>query len=435
MQENVERVIVMSRIKKYISIMLILAITFVAFPGKAFATNSSAVGGEILKNLCEEDFIQSSAETVRKTDSLKADMQSRYLEDALESGMNNAEYYGGSYLEDGKLVIMLTDMNEEIVSSFATAVKDVVYTSKKILSYSAEIIGDDIIYRQCKTPWNNLVNTISYVSDFWESYVPSSDDNMNELMDSLVSIGIYDDKNVVFVEMLNCTEEKITLFKERIIDADYIVFDNSSGIVTESTSMKAGSQILIGSNSGYYSIGFRCKRLLSDGSYEYGFVTAGHGNSLLATVYHPISREAIGCITKRHYVNFGNTDAAFVCLYDGNSVSNLIFDTSNSLRPGAYIEENLKVRDSIEKSGYNGHEYGSIIATSVVSDTSDGMQIRDAYRAQYESAPGDSGGLIYKDKNSYLYIVGIHRSAASDGSFRDFVKIKNIKNDLGITPY
>ncbi len=145
---------------------------------------------------------------------------SEYLENqskkefTLLSDPTYSNVYGGQYLDskNQQTVVLLTEINNEIISKFES------------------VIGNNVRYEKCNAPMKEIFAIHSYIVNYWES--PAlSDASISKLMDSMASVGIYDDKNVVFVQMVDCTDKKIALFKEKIIDSEYILFENVSGLM------------------------------------------------------------------------------------------------------------------------------------------------------------------------------------------------------------
>ena len=77
---------------------------------------------------------------------------------------------------------------------------------------------------------------------------------------------------------------------------------------------------------------------------------------------------------------------------------------------------------------------GTIIATnSMMVDNQAGVLTKDLYEADYSSASGDSGGVVYASNH---IIVGIHKGKDPARNNHTFaVKAPNICSELGVTMY
>lgn len=307
-----------------------------------------------------------------------------------------------------------------------------------VINFCEDAIGDSINYEQCNVSLQELDKIKESIADYWTNYKSSTDIAMNELVESIVSIGISPKQNAVFVLISDCSEEKIELFRERIVDSDYIVFENSKEIYSSATSLTSGSQVVIHCEDGdySYSLGFRCKRLLSNSSYEYGFVTAAHGTHTGALVYTP-EMELIGTITKKKFTDGGTVDVAFVKIDTTKySISNSLLNyTGGSLTSGG-VKTNFETTDTVYKVGHETElTAGTITGVGGVVYVKDfRVYIYDVCRATYDSTEGDSGGVVYEKVNDTTRnVAGIHFCTNDEYSF--FATIPNIKSELGITLY
>ena len=180
-------------------------------------------------------------------------------------------------------------------------------------------------------------------------------------------------------------------------------------------------------------MGFRCGILNSAGTYNRGFVTAGHNNSLSMGVYY--NDEFIGSILKRAYANNGSVDAAFVYIANSDyTASNTLIDNKGSLVAGAYMS-NFVVNQNVGISGaVTRYSTGKITLSSVDINTEDG-KLTDLVRASYRSHQGDSGGVVFAIKDSSKYVSGINVMGVDGENTNFYVKVTNIKNAFGVVLY
>lgn len=70
----------------------------------------------------------------------------------------------------------------------------------------------------------------AYFIEYCENYVTSSNEELNQLMENVAyyngGLDINEEKNVVEITIIGCTDEKMDLFQEYIIDSEQIVFEN-----------------------------------------------------------------------------------------------------------------------------------------------------------------------------------------------------------------
>jgi len=140
------------------------------------------------------------------------------LDGVMGTSEEYAQYYGGSYLDSGELVVLLTD------------------TSSEITSFVEETIKMKPRYQKCNVSLRELKTTRQEIEDILTNYSPGINRKKNELVKSISVMGTYIDKNVIFVGIIGCDDKKISQFKRYISDAEYIIFRNSEGIIDHSTS-------------------------------------------------------------------------------------------------------------------------------------------------------------------------------------------------------
>lgn len=257
-----------------------------------------------------------------------------------------------------------------------------------------------------------------------------------------MGVGINQEENNVFVQIKNCNESKIEVFKKAISDSSAIVFENIIKIEYV-YALNSGQGILIGpslSSAGTYSIGFRCYRLLSTGGYIEGFVTAAHGNAVGENVY--VSNKNIGTIAAWERTDNGTVDAAFVRITDDEYVSvHTTFSKNSSLVAGSYVGS-FSSGEIVKKEGTStGYTSGKIKSASyILNDT---VTMRDCVSATYDCAGGDSGGIVYQTIDSLNYVAGIcmarvtstNTSTGEVTTFSVFVKAANIQQALNLALY
>lgn len=173
------------------------------------------VADELLfQDLCESTIIGADQEALNAAGISRASLQCSYLSAMENAKKDYSQYYGGKYWSkgnsnNGKYVILLTEINDEITSFY----NDV------------NAFGEDVVYKQCEISVQELETLKTSIVNYWQNYKDSDDAALHELMQSIFSIDINVKKNAVVILMENCTDEKIALFKEKVIDSEYVAFE------------------------------------------------------------------------------------------------------------------------------------------------------------------------------------------------------------------
>lgn len=310
------------------------------------------------------------------------------------------DYYGGSYInEDGQLVVYITENKDT-----ALALSE----------------NDNVIYESCKYSYNELLSVMDELNSY--KLRRSGDtiaSNFNEF-------GLYDSENRVIVKLDNLSNESIAEFKENVCDSDAIEFEQGYGPIKTEVSVTAGSKISY--SGGSASVGYRVKK---DG--VVGFVTAGHAaNSVGKTINYNGTAFATCQATQQG----GNADAGFCKITNSSySPTNTLSGTSNVL--STTISE-PGVGTTINKIGMStGHTSGTILSTNVTATFDTGATISNLTTANYSSAAGDSGGVVYSyiSSTGARLTLGIHTGASNDGVTRYYTKANEVNSALGTTRY
>lgn len=172
------------------------------------------------------------------------------------------------------------------------------------------------------------------------------------------------------------------------------------------------------------SVGYRAK----NSSNEVGFVTAGH----FGKVYIAIS---LANGTEVGYTDqsvYGGLDAAFVYLYPQYEITSTTTAYSmNSIittMPIVLIENNGVGKDGATTF----YSTGKVLATGR-RVTSDGVTVNNVTVTDYDSAAGDSGGIVYD--TTFHRLAGIHQGSSTTSAQRYYVVENDVRNTLGVTPY
>ena len=322
--------------------------------------------------------------------------------DVKSGGKIYPDSYGGAYInDDGQLVVYVTDETQ-----------------------TPEVLSDNptVIYAPCTYSYNELQSIMDELNAYKANH---PDDaiaaNFNEF-------GLYDSENRVIVKLDDLSEERIEEFKENVCDSDAIVFQQGNGPVGTDANLNAGLKIFY--SNGSASMGYRVKR-----NGVVGFVTAGHAaNSVGKSIRYGSSTGTIFASCQATQQR-GNADAAFCAITNSSySPTNTLYGTSNVL--STTISE-PGVGTVINKIGAaTGHTSGKVVSTNVTVTFSNGSTISNLTAADYTSAPGDSGCVVYSyiGSTGARLTLGIHTGASSNG-IRYFTKANEINAALGTSRY
>ena len=81
----------------------------------------------------------------------------------------------------------------------------------------------------------------------------------------------------------------------------------------------------------------------------------------------------------------------------------------------------------------SSNQQGIVLSSSFTSNGTT-PTLTDMVKADYTSAGGDSGGIVYAKNGGYnYYAAGIQSRKANDGSYSVYCKINNINSALGVS--
>lgn len=408
---------------------VITIITSIAILLSLFSVNASVVqaeslsGGQLLKQyVMENSVVDDATISTELTAEDEASINASYIQSYIESNETAKQSYGGCYIDDnGKLHVLFT---ENVANSVVNSVNT--------------MTENNTVYETCEYTLEELTALKEYISGFMSAQI--TDAELSEIADDIAAVGIDEYNNNVFVKMKNCNEEKIQFFKNYISNSNAITFKNTNGY-QNAVDIIAGSQIYI-SGAGYYSVGFRCKKLMSSGSYANGFMTAAHGNETGSPVYYYRSAYnqgvEIGYVMDRKYSYGGNVDCAFVYITNTTYVpTNTLYAQAGTLVSGIYATTYTYGSEVRMVGATTGYSYGYITSTSIdleLGGVGETMVIIDCVEANYVSAEGDSGGVVYEIVSLTSCLSGLVNSYGIDDStgqcLSAFIKIPNIINSF-----
>lgn len=372
--------------KKFLSLLL-----------SVILVGSFAVSASAAENVVVDESVQENA--VAAYDELMASFSVTHS----NSGEKiYPDYYGGSYINNaGQLVVYVTNDAQR----------------PAVLSDNA-----DVLYEICAYSYNELLYVMDTLNDY--KFEHSNDAiacNFNEF-------GLFDSENRVIVKLDDLSDASIREFKENVCNSNAIEFEQGDGPVEAEVDVDAGTQISY--SDGSASVGYRVKR-----NGVVGFVTAGHAaDSVGKSIRYGGSTGTIFA-SCRATQQKGNADAAFCAITNSSYVpTNTLSGTSNTL--STTISE-PGVGTVINKIGMKtGHTSGKVLSTNATVTFTSGATISNLTSASYESAPGDSGGVVYSyiGSTGVRLTLGIHTGASTSGT-RYYTKANEVNAALGTSRY
>lgn len=317
------------------------------------------------------------------------------------------DYYGGAFInEQHKLVVYVTG--------------DLATGTQKI----TDITGSkDVIVREAKYSYKELTGIMESLNKIKLSATG------RVAAANFTTWYLSDADNKVVVELEDFSDDKIKAFSNNILQSAAIEFKKSAGRIKLEATLDPGCIAAVNSTgTSYGSFGFRARRT-SDS--KKGVVTAGHVVSVGDDLYY--SGTVIGTCTQSN--QSGSVDAAFVPIND-----TVNYKPSNTLCGTATV---LSVSTSLPGTGTlvnlrgatTGTSSGNIISTNASTTTSAGISYTNLTSANYTSAGGDSGGIIYTyvSASNTRFTVGLHLGANTTTRF--FTKAGLALSTLSVARY
>ena len=406
----------------------------------AYAAECNQTGGAILEGLYQEeqDYIENAQETIvdqselfslyEQIEEIMTDQTVSVNSDSdqISSG-NYYDYYAGSYIDEGKLIVNVTSIDE-----------------------TETIDNENIEYRIVEYSYNLLSEMMAEISDKYENlYELYSDDNGDEfeLLSAICGFGIDEESNAIIVDIVDLDDEKENLFLE-LFGSDYVIeFQEEEDIAQDAASYQPGQAIrVITARSGVnitcstISIGFRAYRKTSSGK-EYGFATCGHAvkDSYDEYIYSETSlSDRVGiCIVWQYS---GSADASFIKIANGNSIKNQTYysDSSGSKSDGDTIGSNTYMTSvakgsTVYKVGSKTYKTSATVKNVNYTTTVNGVTFENMTKTTSFCDSGDSGGLVYMYYNGEYKPAGLIKGYGS--SYSIYTKASEVVNEMGVYPY
>lgn len=320
---------------------------------------------------------------------------------------NYPGYYGGAYVnDDGKLVILISGNPKVHRDEFVR-----------------RCASEDIVLEKCKFPYVVLLNQARKIIEY-------QDNNINN---NIMGYGIKETENCIYIDLKEYDDEKIKEFKRNVSSAPYFRFKKGSYVNFEQGTtydLFPGDYIfnpsLVPSSFGYRA------RIANDAT-KVGMIVAGHSFKLNDNlIYNSV---VVGKCTKRSFDN-SKADASFI------EITNKLYIPTNNISCGGIlstINKSVPEGGSVNLCGSSSFsQTGKVLFTNrQVKTIRDGVEytINDVVEADYTSAPGDSGGLIYTVSGGLRYTTGIHTGRGGENNNAFYSKSDNVNLELGVVRY
>lgn len=324
-------------------------------------------------------------------------------------------YYGGSFIEpNGYLTLFVVGDSLSAVSKFEK-ISNSPLIQYRVANFSYQElceVNDEILAHLDNAPKSVAKNVSAY--------------------------GLNTEYNAVEVYLVDASSERIAEFKT-VYDHPCLIFSQLGKFTNEATNIYPGDKVCttISTANKYGSIAFRAQE--TSGNKRVGFVTAGHVISLNESAY--IDSVKMGECVKSVVDGGAKADAAFVVIDSAQTDNFKLLNYVNGVTTAP-----LSVKTSQPGIGTYVNKWGSetgktggyIKNTSVNIVDDDGKTImQDLVTADYKSAGGDSGGLIYTivSSSNTRYTVGVHKGRSDDGKLAIYSKADNVLSVLGLKRY
>ena len=374
--------------KKLLTCLLSIAVVF-SLLTPAFATS----GSDSLTVRQEQEY-QSNLEYTSLIGSFWADYDGGY-----------PDYYAGAYInDDGRLVVQVCQVSDDIISDVQQRTGN-----------------NSVTIEEAKYSYNTLISLKNHVT----RYV--SDHPTSEITAMLSSATICDDTNNLEIGVVDTSVATTNAILDELFPISLASASNFSSAISfvqedkvelpaptapelesedsqqvmpnaASNTLYAGDKITTSSRYNL-SVGFPCRRKLSSGAYEYGFVTAAHGCAKGDSVSY--NGTVIGTVTE--WKLDGRIDCAFVKMTNTNYTFphyvNLYYeDTGTSQVYPVSITTNIMVSvgSTVYKDGFKTNTTEGTVK-SVNTDVFVGGNVQKTITDLIKTSPmtdqGDSGGL------------------------------------------
>jgi len=366
-----------------------------------------------------------------------------------------AEEYGGAYInENNKLVVCVTaeDLAQDIDANVVSEL------SGETAQQAQDVMAGDIEYKVVAHSYNELAGISDEIADNYEKFYPVYGEGTSEyeLLSTITGIGLSQKRNVVTVGINELSEQKITTFVSLFGDYGCVEFEEYPPAQDAETYYPGRKIFILVRNSkgiiepSWMSIGFRCKRTVSSGTTQYGYVTCGHGckDSVDGYIYVKMSdaensTNPKGKICDPTYL--GSVDASYIKRLNKEIkiASRTYYDASggrngDKLKTNAYMGVLAEGR-VVYKCGAKTYKTSGTISDNYYKTTMNGVSFINLVKVEPKFCEkGDSGGIVYTYANGEYWPCGIIKGCPAKEElnvYGFYVKASEIAHYLNVQPY
>lgn len=247
---------------------------------------------------------------------------------------------------------------------------------------------------------------------------------------------IDEESNCIFVELAECNDTNIRLFREQVIDSPAIVFVQSSGIAVPQASIYSGSVVYPTSSSRVTITMFAFK------NNEFGFITVGH--TLGNTIKTSSSGSTLGTTSSSNKVRSSTADGSWTKLNSshtgnegvakiGSTQTNygVASDASHQPVQGASVSAYLGRSGVIRTGTISSISREYVCAYSQINSSWSDITCYDIYVTGLSTQGGDSGSPLFCNLSGVgMVIWGSLRSG--NGTNSNYCNICNVISALDV---
>lgn len=343
-----------------------------------------------------------------------------------------AEFYGGSYVDDDKLILCLTDEGTpdafgiDVVNDSSVDFKEVKYSYNEILDFQ-----DDIENKY---------------SSYYEEY-KDTDTVEFELLSSINGVGTSQMDNCIKISITDLTEEKIITFKKLFGEHDYIHLINTSDTNHDDATFKPGRSLHILLIDDEFdrlatraSMGYRAYWQPGDNK-VYGFTSSGHGirDAIDKKVYMGTNFEKVmGTVRVSKYS--GSVDASFMKIASGHSIGTSVKysdENGNTTNTDTIVENifasNVPENQTVIRVGSTTYRTKGVVIDTNYTWYINNVTFKNLTQMTNATKGGDSGGIVYTYNNFGYMPCGLVKGHV--GNTAVYTKADRVLTTISIHPY
>ncbi len=413
----------MKSMKKLFSIALSIALAFGVVTSVAPAT---ATADSLLSEYTSMvESVQQNIESMYSYERRAQESASIMQANQILNSINDTDWYAGQYIDsDGRLHVRTTngqESNAEILQIIQSASlldnRAISMLNCAEISSSPEVIIEGANYSM-----RHLQEIMAIIRESRPDFVHGW--------------RIDEESNCIIVELAECTDANIQLFKEQVIDSPAIVFVQSSGIAVPQASLYAGSVVYPTSSSRVTVTMFAYK------NNEFGFITVGH--TLGNTIKTSSSGSTLGTTSSSNKVRNSTADGSWTKLnsshtgYDGvakigSTKTDFAIATGASYGPvqGATVSAYLGRSGVIRTGTVSSVSREYVCAYSQINSSWSDITCYDIYVTGLSTQGGDSGSPLFNNMaGAGMIIWGSLRSG--NGTNSNYCNIHSVVSALDV---